>query len=53
MLEGKNELVKNYLASIPFDQRLYPQDLRGSIVHAKMLAKQGIIAAGEAKTARC
>jgi len=49
MLEGKNELVKNYLASIPFDQRLYSQDLRGSSVHAKMLAKQGIIAQDDAE----
>ena len=29
-------------ASIEFDQRLYKEDITGSIAHAKMLAKQGI-----------
>ena len=40
----------NYLASIPFDRRLYRQDIEGSIAHARMLAKQGIIAESEAET---
>jgi argininosuccinate lyase len=35
--------VQAYTASIPFDQRLYRQDIAGSIAHARMLAKQGII----------
>lgn len=37
-------------ASLPFDCRLYRQDITGSIAHARMLAKQGIIskADGEA-----
>ncbi len=39
----------NYLASIPFDQRLYRQDIEGSIAHARMLAKQGIITESDAK----
>lgn len=30
-------------ASIEFDQKLYKQDIKGSIAHAKMLGKQGII----------
>ncbi len=30
-------------ASIEFDRRLYSEDIEGSIAHAKMLAKQGII----------
>ncbi len=34
-------------ASIPFDVRLAPYDLRGSIVHATMLAEQGIISPDE------
>jgi argininosuccinate lyase len=38
------------VASIPFDQRLYQHDIEGSIAHAKMLAKQGIIAESEAET---
>ncbi len=38
-----------YTASIAFDWRLYPYDIKGSIAHARMLAKQGIITQGEAK----
>jgi argininosuccinate lyase len=33
--------------SIGFDRRLWPQDLRGSRAHARMLAAQGIIAEAE------
>ena len=36
-------------ASIEFDQRLYKEDITGSIAHAKMLAKQGIIAEEESQ----
>lgn len=49
-LEDTNKLVQDYLASIPFDQRLYRQDIKGSIAHTKMLAKQGIIAESEAES---
>ncbi len=38
-------LVNDFNASIHFDQRLYPQDIRGSMAHAAMLAKQGILSA--------
>ena len=38
-----DELVEAYNASIEFDRRLYREDIAGSISHAKMLAKQGII----------
>ena len=41
--------VAEYTASIPFDWRLYPYDIAGSIAHAKMLAKQGIISKKEAE----
>jgi len=41
--------VVEYTASIPFDQRLYRQDIAGSMAHAKMLAKQGIISEKEAE----
>jgi argininosuccinate lyase len=50
MLKGKNEIVQNYLSSIPFDRRLYAQDIVGSIAHARMLAKQSIITNDDAKT---
>ncbi|HIU25103.1 MAG TPA: argininosuccinate lyase [Candidatus Copromorpha excrementigallinarum] len=36
-------------ASIGFDQRLYREDIQGSIAHAKMLGKQGIISEQEAE----
>ena len=35
--------VQRYLASIPFDWRLYRYDIEGSLAHAEMLARQGII----------
>ena len=43
-----DKLVVEYTASIPYDSRLYPYDIAGSIAHAKMLAKQGIISEKEA-----
>ncbi len=38
-----------YTASIPFDQRLYKEDIAGSIAHARALAKAGIISEKEAE----
>ena len=31
-----------YAASIPFDKRLYKEDIKGSIAHARALAKAGV-----------
>lgn len=42
-------LVEEFTSSISFDQRLYKQDIAGSIAHARMLAKCGIIDHGEAE----
>mgnify|MGYP000485170289 CR=1 FL=1 len=39
------DLVKRYTASVFFDKRMAAQDIRGSLAHAKMLARQGIIGA--------
>lgn len=39
-------------ASIEFDQRLYKDDIKGSMAHAAMLGKQGIIPADEAELIR-
>jgi argininosuccinate lyase len=36
-------LVNQFNASLPFDRRFYKQDIRGSIAHVTMLAKQGIL----------
>ena len=44
-----DKLVTGYTASIHFDWRLYRHDITGSIAHAKMLAKQGIISDKEAE----
>lgn len=38
-----DELVNAFNASLPFDQRFYSQDIRGSIAHVTMLAKAGIL----------
>ena len=38
-------LVNDFNASIQFDQRLYREDITGSIAHAKMLAATGILSA--------
>jgi hypothetical protein len=47
-----DEFVEAFTASIDFDQRLYRYDIQGSMAHARMLAKQGIIAADEAANHR-
>ncbi|MEG1726509.1 MAG: argininosuccinate lyase [Acidaminococcaceae bacterium] len=41
--KNTNELVDAFNASIEFDQRLYREDLRGSMAHAQMLVRCGII----------
>ncbi|AYA99486.1 argininosuccinate lyase [Lachnoanaerobaculum umeaense] len=38
-----NKLVENFNESLSFDNRFYKQDIRGSIAHVKMLAKQSIL----------
>jgi argininosuccinate lyase len=43
-----DKTANRYTASIPFDCRLYPYDIAGSISHARMLAKQGIISKKDA-----
>ncbi|MDQ7094158.1 argininosuccinate lyase [Desulfosporosinus sp. PR] len=41
-------LVEDFHSSIRFDQRLYRQDILGSIAHARMLGSVGVIAEDEA-----
>ncbi len=43
-----DDLVAKYSASLPFDRRLYRQDIEGSTAHAAMLARQSIITEDEA-----
>ncbi len=41
--KATDKKVDDFNSSIRFDQRLYKQDITGSIAHARMLGKQGII----------
>ncbi len=41
--EPANEFARKFVASIEADKALVPFDIRGSIAHAKMLAKQGLL----------
>ncbi len=45
-----DQLVFDFNASITFDKRLFHEDVTGSIVHATMLAKQGILTEEEKKS---
>jgi argininosuccinate lyase len=47
--EGPDAVMEEINASIDFDRRLFRQDIRGSQAHARMLARQGIIAADDAE----
>jgi len=44
---GAAELLRDYTESVSFDWQLYSHDIAGSIAHAKMLKKIGILKAGE------
>jgi argininosuccinate lyase len=47
---GPDAIMEEINASIDFDRHLYRQDIMASKAHAEMLAKQGIIAAEDAKS---
>jgi len=47
---GPDAIMEEINASIDFDRHLYRQDITASKAHAEMLAKQGIIAADDAKS---
>ena len=47
--KNTNELVDAFNASIEFDKRLYHEDIRGSIAHATMLGRAGIIPQSDAE----
>lgn len=46
---GPSEIMEEINASISYDQRLYNQDISGSIAHAEMLADAGILTASDVK----
>ena len=45
-----SSIADEFNSSIGFDSRMYKEDITGSIAHARMLAKQGIITGAEADT---
>jgi argininosuccinate lyase len=47
--KGVDKAVEKYVASISFDWRLYKHDIAGSVAHAQMLAKQGLISEKDAE----
>lgn len=46
---GTDKAVDDFHSSIRFDSRMYRQDIEGSIAHAEMLGKVGVISAEEAE----
>ncbi|MDQ7792102.1 MAG: argininosuccinate lyase [Clostridia bacterium] len=46
--KGNDRLVEEFHSSLSFDRRLYRQDIRGSIAHARMLGRVGVITEEEA-----
>jgi argininosuccinate lyase len=48
--EGPSAVMREINASIPFDKRMWQQDLRGSKAHVAMLGQQGIVSAEDAAT---
>src|SRR2546421_10475670 len=47
MSEATDKLAQSFVESISYDRRMYKQDIAGSIAHATMLAKVGLINDGE------
>ncbi|MEE3158969.1 MAG: argininosuccinate lyase, partial [Pseudomonadota bacterium] len=48
--EPVDAFVARFTASVDFDQRLYKHDIQGSIAHATMLAKVGVLTEAERDT---
>jgi argininosuccinate lyase len=44
---GRLPEVEAFTASLPFDRRLFRHDIRGSVAHAQMLAKAGLLKPNE------
>jgi len=47
LTQPTNAFVEEFTASVQFDQRLYQQDINGSIAHATMLSSVGILSEAE------
>ena len=48
--EATDPRVERFTESVSFDKRLYAQDIAGSIAHAQMLAKVGLLTTDECRT---
>jgi argininosuccinate lyase len=48
--QSPSEIMEEFNSSLPFDKRLFKEDIAVNIAHAKMLGKAGIITEEEAKT---
>jgi argininosuccinate lyase len=48
--DGVAEVAERFTASVDFDRKLYAEDIRGSIAHARMLARQGVISEDDAQS---
>ena len=47
---SQDSFTSSYTVSIHYDRRLYKQDIAGSMAHARMLARQGIISKRDGQT---
>jgi argininosuccinate lyase len=47
--EATDKRVEKFTESVSFDWRLYAHDIRGSIAHARMLAKTGVLTTEECR----
>ena len=50
--KATDKAVNDFNSSLPFDCRMYKQDIEGSVAHSQMLAKQGIISQEDAEWKR-
>ena len=50
--KATDKAVNDFNSSLPFDSRMYKQDIEGSVAHSAMLAKQGIISEEDATSIR-
>jgi argininosuccinate lyase len=51
--EATDQFVERFTASVSFDQRLYHHDINGSLAHAAMLEKVGVLTAEEVTEIQC
>jgi len=50
--KATDKTVNDYNSSLPFDSRMFAQDIEGSVAHSAMLARQGIISQEDADAIR-